>query len=160
MALTFRARLTIWYLAALVFLLALTAVGLLYALGHIAERKFDAALWMVAAAEAESAAANVNQRGLERPDDLTVSNTHYRDVLGYDNGPLEKYVTIIDDAHHVADKTDNLTNPLPVDDNLLARAFAGETVYQTVRVENAGLLRVVYMPIRGSAIRHPFVVMV
>lgn len=159
MALTFRARLTIWYLAALIFLLALTAIGLLYALSHIVERKFDAALWMVAAAEAENAAANVNRRGLERPDDLTVSNTKYREVLGYDNGPLEKYVTIIDDTHHVADKTDNLTRPLPVDENLLARAFAGEVVYQTVRID-VGRLRVIYMPVRGSIIRHPFVVQV
>ncbi|HKC63535.1 MAG TPA: ATP-binding protein, partial [Pyrinomonadaceae bacterium] len=152
--------LTIWYLAALIFLLALTATGLLYALSHIAERKFDAALWMVAAAEAENAAANVNQRGIERPDDLTVSNTHYREVLGYDNGPLEKYVTIIDDMRRVADKTDNLTKPLPVDDNLLSRALAGETVYQTVKVDNVGWLRVIYMPVRGSVVRHPFVVMV
>ena len=160
MALTFRARLTIWYVATLILLLSLTAAGLLYALSRIAEKKFDAALWMVAAAEAENAAANVEQRGLERPDDLTVSNTHYREVLGYDTGPLEKYVTIIDDQHRAADMTKNLSAPLPVDDKLLARSFAGETVYQTVKVDGIGLMRVVYIPVRGEAIRHPFVVMV
>lgn len=160
MALTFRARLTLWYLASLIFLLSLTAAGLLYALGRIAEKKFDSALWMVAAAEAENAAANVQQRGLERPDGLTISNTRYREVLGYDRGPLEKYVTIIDDLHRVADMTENLAAPLPVDDRLLARSFGGETVYQTVEVDGVGVLRVVYMPVRGTAVQRPFVVMV
>jgi heavy metal sensor kinase len=115
---------------------------------------------MVAAAEAENAAANVQQQGLERPDDLTVSNTRYREVLGYDAGPLEKYVTIIDDMHRVADKTQNLAAPLPVDDRLLARSLAGETVYQTVKVDGVGMMRVVYMPVRGAAVRRPFVVVV
>ncbi|HEX8921752.1 MAG TPA: ATP-binding protein [Pyrinomonadaceae bacterium] len=160
MALTFRARLTVWYLATLILLLSLMAAGLLYALGRIAEKKFDAALWMVGAAEAENAASNVERRGLERPDDLTISNTRYREVLGYDTGPLEKYVTIIDDMHRAADTTSNLAAPLPVDDKLLARCFAGETVYQTVRVDGVGMMRVVYMPVRGEAISHPFVVMV
>lgn len=160
MAFTFRARLTLWYLVTLIILLSLTATGLLYALGRIAEKKFDAALWMVAAAEAENAAANVQQRGLERPDELTVSNTRYREVLGYDTGPLEKYVTIIDDQHRVADMTKNLSAPLPFDDRLLARSFAGETVYQTVKVSGVGMMRVVYMPVRGEAVRHPFVVIV
>ncbi len=160
MALTFRVRLTLWYLATLIFLLSLTAVGLLYALGRIAEKKFDAALWMAGAAEAENAAANIERSGLERPDDQTISNTRYREVLGYENGPLEKYVTVIDDMHRVADMTSNLAAPLPVDDQLLARCFAGETVYQTVKVDGVGMLRVVYMPVRGEAVQHPFVVMV
>ena len=155
---TFRARLTLWYVAVLTLLLALVAAGLLYALGRVAERKFDAALWMVGAAEAENAAANVHQRGLERPDEQTVSNARYRETLGYDQGPPEKYVTVIDDTGRVADRTKNLSAALPVDQRLLARCFAGETVYQTVRVDGVGQLRVVYMPVRAEAVPRPFVV--
>jgi len=160
MNLTFRARLTIGYVLTLSLLLILTAVGFLYALDRIAEKKFDTALWMLGAAEAESAAANVHQRGIARPDDLTVSNTHYREMLGFEQGPLEKYVTVIDDLHRVADMTKNLQTPLPVNAALLARSFAGEAVYQTVKVNGVGSLRVVYMPVRGQAVQHPFVVMV
>src|SRR5689334_1818452 len=49
MALTFRARLTLWYVVALGCLLALTAAGLTYALGLVAQKRFDAALWVVGA---------------------------------------------------------------------------------------------------------------
>lgn len=160
MALTFRARLTLQYIAMLSCLLALTAAGLLFALNRVAEKKFDAALWMVGAAEAENAAANVHQRGIERPDASTVSNTRYREVLGYENGALEKYVTIVDDLRRVADTTENLNAPLPLDDKLLARCFAGETVYQTTRVDGMKALRVVYMPVRGSSVPRPFAVIV
>lgn len=156
---TFRARLTLWYITVLTLLLALMAVGLLYALGRIAEKKFDAALWMIGATEAENAAASVHDRGLERPDDQTVSNTRYRETLGYEQGPLEKYVTIVDDAGRVADQTNNLAAPLPTDQRLLARSFAGEIVYQTVNVDGVGHVRVVYMPVRGATVARPFVVM-
>ena len=128
MALTFRARLTLWYVVTLGCLLALTAAGLTYALGRVAQRKFDAALWMVGATEAENVAARLHARGVERPDSETVSNTRYRELLGYGDGPLEKYVTVFDDTRRPADYTDNLSAPLPVDDRLLERAFAGEVV--------------------------------
>jgi signal transduction histidine kinase len=98
MALTFRARLTLWYVTALVCLLALTAAGLIYTLWRVAQQKFDAALWMVGATEAENVAARLRARGVERPDSEAVSNTRYRELLGYGDGPLEKYVTVVDDA--------------------------------------------------------------
>jgi heavy metal sensor kinase len=160
MALTFRARLTIWYVAATGCLLALTAAGLVFALGRVAQRRFDTALWTLGAAEAENAAASLQRRGLERPDDQTVSNTRYREVLGYERGPLEKYVTVVDDTGRVADMTENLSVPLPIDAGLLARSLAGETVYQTAEVGGLGRVRVVYMPVRGPSVPHPFVVMV
>lgn len=160
MALTFRARLTLWYVTALVCLLALTAAGLIYTLGRVAQQKFDAALWMVGATEAENVAARLRARGVERPDSEAVGNTRYRELLGYGDGPLEKYVTVVDDARRVADYTENLSAPLPVDDGLLTRAFAGEVGYQTVEVEGVGRMRVVYMPVRGEIVSHPLVVMV
>jgi len=160
MALTFRARLTLWYVTALACLLALTAAGLIYALGRVAQQKFDAALWMVGATEAENVAARLRARGVERPDSEAVSNTRYRELLGYGDGPLEKYVTVVDDARRVADYTENLSAPLPVDDGLLTRAFAGEVGYQTVEVGGVGRMRVVYMPVRGEIVPHPLVVMV
>ena len=160
MALTFRARLTLWYAVTLACLLALTAAGLTYALGRVAQKKFDAALWMVGATEAENVAARLHARGVERPDSEAVGNTRYRELLGYGDGPLEKYVTVVDDTRRVADYTDNLTAPLPVDNGLLTRSFAGEVGYQTVEVAGAGRLRVVYMPVRGEVVPHPLVVMV
>ena len=161
MALTFRARLTIWYVATITCLLALTATGLLYALDRIAQKKFDAGLWMLGAAEAENITASLRERGLDRPDNSTVINYEYRKLLRYTNGPLEKYVTIVDDTRHVADFTTNLKAPLPVDTSLLERSFTGEVVYQTVNVSGIGSLRVVYMPVRApQAVVHPFVVMV
>jgi len=160
LALTFRARLTVWYVSATGILLALTAAGLVFALGRIAQRRFDTALWMLGAAEAENAAASLNRRGIDRPDAETVSNTRYREILGYERGPLEKYVTIVDDAGRVADMTDNLASPLPADPRLVARCLAGETIYQTVEVKGVGRVRVVYMPVRGLSVPHPFVVIV
>ena len=159
MPLTFRARLTIWYVATLGLLLALTAAGLIYALGRVAQKKFDAALWMVGATEAENVVARLQARGAERPDAETVSNTRYRELLGYGDGPLEKYVTVVDDAGRAADYTANLTAPLPLDAGLLKRALAGEPAYGTAEVPGAGRLRVVYMPVRG-ALPQPLVVMV
>jgi heavy metal sensor kinase len=160
MALTFRARLTLWYVLALAILLALTAAGLLYALNRVAEKKFDAALWMVGATEAENIAASLQRRGIARPDADTVSNTHYRELLGYGEGPLEKYVTVIDDTSRIADYTNNLREPLPVNQELLQRSFAGEIVYQTSEITSVGKLRIIYMPVRGTLAPHPLVVMV
>jgi signal transduction histidine kinase len=160
MPLTFRARLTIWYVATFGLLLALTAAGLIYAMGRVAQKKFDAALWMVGATEAENVVARLRARGVERPDAETVSDTRYRELLGYGGGPLEKYVTVVDDAGRAADYTTNLSAPLPVDGDLLKRALAGEPVYGTVEAPGAGRLRVVYMPVGGDALPHPLVVMV
>jgi two-component system OmpR family sensor kinase len=160
MALTFRARLTLWYVAALACLLTLTAAGLIYALGRVAQKKFDAALRVVGATEAENVAARLRARGVERPDSETLGNTRYRELPGDGDGPLEEYVTVVDDARRVADHTANLSAPLPVDDSLLTRAFAGEVGYQTVEVGGVGRMRVVYMPVRGEVVPHPLVVMV
>jgi two-component system, OmpR family, sensor kinase len=160
MALTFRARLTLWYIATLGCLLALTAAGLIYALDRVAQKKFDAALWMLGATEAENIAARLHTRGLEQPDAETISNTHDGELLGYGHGPLEKYVTVIDDTRRVADYTSNLSAPLPINDALLSRSFAGEVVYQTMEVAGVGRLRVVYMPVRGEIGAHPLVVIV
>lgn len=160
MPLTFRTRLTIRYVVTMSLLLVLTATGLLYALDRIAQKKFDTALWMLGAAEAEGIAASMQRRGIKQPDNETVINSRYRELLGYEDGRLEKYVTVVDDTRRVADLTSNLAAPLPVDDALLSRSLAGEAVYQTVKVKGVGSLRVIYMPVRGPFVAHPFVVMV
>ncbi|MGI8467051.1 MAG: ATP-binding protein [Pyrinomonadaceae bacterium] len=157
---TFRARLTLWFVITLGLLLVLTAGALVYVLSRETQKKFDTALWMLGASESEAIAASLTERGLNAPDKDTVINHHYRELLGYDGGRLEKYVTVVDAHYHVADFTDNLAAPLPFDDDLINKSLTGEAAYQTIEVENVGWLRVVYMPVRGAAIAEPFVVIV
>ncbi|HEY5074030.1 MAG TPA: hypothetical protein VII34_04985, partial [Pyrinomonadaceae bacterium] len=160
-SMTLRTRLTVWYVVTLAGLLALTAIGLFYALNRIAQKRFDTALWMLAASEAEGMAANVHQRGIQRPDDRTVSDTRYRELLGFEHAPNEKYLMVIDDTGRIAAVSANLSAPLPVNKGLFDRALAGEVVYDTVKgTTESGELRVVYMPVRGSAVPHPFVALV
>ena len=157
---TLRTRLTIWYVIVLAGLLALTTTGLSYALNRIAQNRLDTALWMLAAAEGEIM-SNIHQRQLERPHDQTISEIPYRDLLGVERGPIEKYITVVDDLGHVAYRSDNLAAPLPVNKALLDRALSGEVVYETAKLTSEiGELRVVYMPVRGTAVPHPFVALV
>jgi heavy metal sensor kinase len=158
---TLRTRLTVWYVVSLAGLLALTAIGLFYSLNRVAQKRFDKALWMLAASEAEGMAANVHQRGIQRPDEQTVRDTRYRELLGFEHGPNEKYVMVIDDTGRIADVSANLSAPLPVNKALFDRALAGEVVYETLNgTTESGELRVVYMPVRGSVVPRPFVAFV
>ncbi|MDQ6651626.1 MAG: ATP-binding protein [Acidobacteriota bacterium] len=158
---TLRTRLTVWYVFTLAGLLALTAIGLFYALNRVAQKRFDTALWMLGASEAEGIASNVRQRGIPRPDDQTVNDSPRRELLGFEHGPNEKYVMVVDDTGRIADASANLPTPLRLNRELFDRAMAGEVVYETVTgTPESGKLRVVYMPVRGAAVPHPFVALV
>ena len=160
MKLTFRSRLIILNVVTLGLLLAVTAVGLIYALNRMARDRFGSALWMIGVAVRGAIAERVVERGLERPDNRAVTNRRFGHLVGVGEWPQEKCVTVIDDGRRVVDVSRNLASPLPVDGVLLERSFAGEVVYQTVEAGGAGELRVVYVPVRGPSVPHPFVVMV
>ena len=160
MKLTFRAQLTIWNVVTLGSLLAITSVGLIYAMSRMAQNRFDSTLWILGVAEGGSIAERIRERGLERPDHTTITNRRDSELIGLADRPLEKYVTVINDAREIADTSGNLTAPLPVDDALLERSFAGEVVYQSVELSGVGALRVVYVPVRAPSVPRPFVVMV
>ena len=147
MKLTFRSRLIILNVVTLGLLLALTSVGLIYAMNRMAQDRFDSALWIIGVAEGGAIAERVVEHGLERPDDSAVTNRRFGRLIGVDEWLLEKYVTVIDDGRRVADVSMNLASPLPIEAALLERSFAGEVVYQTVEVAGAGELRVVYLPV-------------
>jgi heavy metal sensor kinase len=159
MQLTFRSWLTIHYVATLSCLLALTAIGGFYALDRMAQKKFDTALWMLGVSEAEAIAATLREHGSQRPNIETLTDSRYAEVLGYKDQRLEKYVTVIDDQQLIADYSSNLAAPLAINHELLTRAQAGEVVYQSVEVDGVGTLRIIYMPVHGVSVPHPFVVM-
>jgi len=160
MQISFRTRLTLWYVLVLAALLAIATMVLIFTLQHAAERKLDAALWVLGATEAEGIAARLRDRNLQSPDDLTVQDVDYRDLAGYDQFRVQKYVTVINAAHRVADFSANLPNtPLPINDALATRAFGGSVEYDTVDVKGVGRLRLVYVPIIQPQ-TEPFVVIV
>lgn len=161
MPFSFRTRLTFSYILVLAVLLAIAAAFLIITLRREAERKLDATLWVLGATEAEGVAARIRDRNLRRPDDLTVNDVDYRDIAGYDQFQVQKYVTVINAAHEVADFSLNLPNntPLPIKDALVTEALAGEIQYDTSDVKGVGRLRMVYVPITGHE-TEPFVVVV
>lgn len=160
MQVSFRTRLTLWYVLALAALLAIASTVLIFTLQHAAERKLDAALWVLGATEAEGIAARLRDRNLQSPDDLTVHDVDYRDLEGYDQFHVQKYVTVINAGHHVADFSVNLPNvPLPITDALVTRALGGSIEYNTADVKGVGRLRMVYVPITQHQ-TEPFVVIV
>lgn len=161
MPLSFRTRLTFSYMLMLAALLAIAASFLIITLQHAAERKLDATLWVLGATEAEGVAARLRDRNLRRPDDLTVHDVDYRDLAGYNQFHLQKYVTVVNAQHEVADFSLNLPNntPLPINDALVMHALTGTTAYDTSDVKGIGRLRMVYVPIMGHQ-TEPFVVVV
>ena len=160
MPISFRIRLTLWYTLALAVLLAIAAAVLIFTLQRVAERKLDAALWVLGATEAEGIAARLRDRNLKSPDDLTIQDVDYRDFPGYNQFRFQKYVTVINAAHNVADVSVNLPNnkPLPVSDALVTRALTGEIQYDTANSDVVGQLRLVYVPVLQH--HEPFVVIV
>jgi len=161
MPISFRTRLTLWYVLALAVLLAIAAAVLIFTLQRVAERKLDAALWVLGATEGEGIAARLRDRNLKSPDDLTIQDVDYRDLPGYNQFRLQKYVTVINSAHNVADVSVNIPNnkPLPISDALITRSLTGEIQYDTVTVVGVGQLRLVYMPVLQHQ-TEPFVVIV
>ena len=156
----FRTRLTALYTLVLAALLTVASVVLIVTLQRTAERKLDATLWILGSTEAEGIDARLRDRGLRNPDDLTIQDVDYSDIAGYERFSVQKYVTVIDKERKVADSSVNLAGrPLPVNDALLARAFAGEVGYETADVAGAGRLRMIYVPIAGQQ-TEPFVVIV
>ena len=133
---------------------------LIVTLQGMAERKLDAALWVLGATEAEGAAARLRDRGLKSPDELTVHDVDFRDLPGYENFRVQKYVTIVNASHKVADFSLNLPGrPLPVNEDLVSRALAGKISYETAEVAGIGQLRLAYIPVIGHG-TEPFVIVV
>jgi len=160
MALSFRTKLTLWYSSVLASLLVVAAAVLIVTLQGMAERKLDAALWVLGATEAEGASARLRDRGLKSPDELTIHDIDYRDLPGYENFRVQKYITIVSGTHRVADFSLNLPGrPLPVNESLVSRALAGEINYETANVDGIGQLRMVYIPVISHG-TDPFVIMV
>ena len=60
---------------------------------------------------------------------------------------MEKYVTVLKADHQVADYSSNLTTALPVNEDLVQRALAGQVSYETADVKGVGRLRMVYIPV-------------
>jgi two-component system, OmpR family, sensor kinase len=159
MALSLRTKLTLKFSLVLATLLGLAAVVLITTLQGIAERKLDATLWMLGATEAEGVVANMRGRGLSDPDEQTIHDVDYRQLPGYENFRVQKYVTVVNDKHQVADFSINLPRPLPVDDSLVVRALTGDITYQTTDVDGVGRLRMIYIPVIGQQTK-PFVLIV
>jgi len=156
----FRTRLTALYTLVLAALLTAASAVLIITLQRAAERKLDATLWILGSTEAEGIAARLRDRGEQNPDDLTVFDVDYRDVAGYEQFRVQKYVTVVNMTRRVTDFSLNLPGrPLPVNDDLVGRAFAGEVSYETADVEGVGRLRMVYVPVAGHQ-TEPFVVIV
>ena len=149
MALAFRTKLTLWYSLVLAALLGVAAAVLIVTLQGIAGRKLDATLWVLGATEAEGMVADLHDRGIRKADNETVHDVDYRQLPGYKEFPVEKYVTVLKSDHQVADFSSNLTTALPVNENLVTRALAGQVSYETTDVRGVGRLRMVYIPVLG-----------
>lgn len=160
MKLTFRSRLILLNVITLGLLLVVTSAGLILAMSRMARGRFDSTLRIIGVAEGVAVVERMRERGLERPDESAITSGGYVELVGLRDKLLEKYVTVIDDGRRVAAVSSNLRSPLPVNEVLLGRSFAGEVVYETVEAGEAGALRVVYVPARGASVPHPFVVMV
>ena len=150
MALAFRTKLTLWYSLVLAALLGIAAAVLIVTLQGIAGRKLDATLWVLGATEAEGMVADLRDRDRVTPDSETVHDVDYRQLPGYQEFPVEKYVTVLGSDHHVADFSSNLPAALPVNDELVSKAIAGQVSYETADVKGVGRLRMVYIPVRGQ----------
>ena len=95
MPLAFRTKITFWYTLVLSFLLVISAIVLFITLQDAAERKLDAALWLIGSTEAEGTSTRMRDRGLTDPDDLTVRDIDTADLAGYDKFQLQRYVTVV-----------------------------------------------------------------
>lgn len=159
MALSLRTTLTLWYSLVLATLLGLAAAVLITTLQGFAERKLDATLWVLGATEAEAVVANMHGRGVSEPDEQTIRDVDYRQLPGYEDFQVQKYVTLVNEKHQVADFSINLPRALPIDDSSVLRALNGDITYQTKNVDNVGPLRMVYIPVIGQQ-TNPFVVVI
>lgn len=159
MPLSFRSRLTVWYIAVLATLLAGAATLIILILQGMAERRLDATLWVLGATEAEGVVARLRDRGLRAPDDATVSDIDYRMLPGYGAFRIQKYVTVVNREGRVVDFSINLPKPLPISDELVRRAMRGEIGYQTADVLDVGRLRMIYIPVLRPQFE-PFVIIV
>ncbi len=158
MNLTFGSRLILWYVVTLGYLLAITAVILSYTLDWQAKNKFDTALQILGTSEAETVLSNLAERSAKTPDNNSIVDVRYREIFNFKNQQPEKYVTVVNVNHRAVDFSENLSAPLPFDDDVLNHALAGEVVFQTINIKDNGNLRVVFIPVRSSGISQNFVV--
>jgi len=117
MPLAFRTKITLWYTLVLSVLLIISALVLFITLQNAAERKLDAALWLIGSTEAEGTSTRMRDRGLTDPDDLTVRDIDTADLAGYAKFQLQRYVTVVTQTNRVADFSINLASePLPINE--------------------------------------------
>ena len=119
MNLSFRARMTLWYVVALAVLLALTAITLLKVVNLNTQKRMDAALGIIAESEVERVEAGLPIRRMASTSD--------------DDAP-QHYVTVLDTSKRVLDNSGNLTSALPVDDESFAKALTGRTIYKSAAI--------------------------
>ena len=113
MPLAFRTKITLWYTLVLSVLLVISALVLYLTLQDAAERKLDAALWLIGSTEAEGTSTRMRDRGLTDPDELTVRDIDTADLAGYEEFRLERYVTVVTQSYRVADFSLNLPDLVP-----------------------------------------------
>ncbi len=94
-------------------LLVISALVLYLTLQDAAERKLDAALWLIGSTEAEGTSTRMRDRGLTDPDELTVRDIDTADLAGYEEFRLERYVTVVTQSYRVADFSLNLPDLVP-----------------------------------------------
>lgn len=160
MPVSFRTRLTAWYMLMLAALLIAVAAALITTMQRLSQHKLDARLWIVGATEAEGIAARLRDRNIKSPDELSIHDIDYRKLPAYNRFQVQKYVTVIDARRRVADfSRSSLETPLPLKEDLISQAFRGEVVYDTTEVSGIGELRLIYVPVTDSQ-TEPFIVIV
>jgi signal transduction histidine kinase len=130
MNLSFRARMTLWYVVALAALLAVTAITLLKMVNLNTQKRMDAALGIIAESEVERVEAGLPIR--------RVASTS-------DEGAPRHYVAVLDNRQRVLDHSANLTSAIPVDDEAFAKALTGRTIYKSTSIPGVGVLRIAYV---------------
>ena len=130
MMLSFRARMTLWYVLALAAPLILTAIALLKMVTLNTQKRMDAALGVIAESEVERVESGLPVHRIASTSDV---------------GAPQHYVTVLDSSQRVLEDSANLSSPLPVDVESFSKAMTGQTVYTSARLPSLGVLRVAYM---------------
>jgi two-component system, OmpR family, sensor kinase len=143
MALTLKARLTLWHAVTVVCILAIVAAGADWALGRAVEAQIDAAL--IALAETEAASALDSGE----PGELRV---HLHEGASRTGSPslrrLDKLVQIVDASGTVVARSATLgTAALPAPPSLLSRLAGGQITIETLADFGGEPLRLVSLPI-------------
>jgi len=146
--LDFKTRLSLWHMAAVALVLALTAIAADQALGRVVLGQIiDAAV--VALAETEAAALQAAPQAVVRVHEMA-PGTGRPSFLR-----LDKFVQIIDLDGRVLSRSHNLgAASLPASPAVLARLRAGETVFETLREFGDEPVRIISQPVDVGITRY------